>query len=215
MGILKSMAKGAINVGKAGAKAVDGMAVGAGKGIVGYGSSIIQNAAKNPRMTLGLVGGAAALGYGLADIEDRDDSMKVAGKAALGAAALSAIPGAAAAGSMLGAGILGAGASVGGFAYGLGRMSLQVPKEPLSFSNMEDIKFTPLGKGLVFGSALLEGGLRAVDKYEKGRMGTNDGLLRTATPTLPKVERTPSYANNGGATGDLVFSMYNNRQGVW
>lgn len=215
MGIFKSVGKGLLNVGKAGVKATDSVATTAGKGIVGYGSSIISNAAKNPAMTLGLIGGAAALGYGVADLEDRSDSMAIAGKAALGATAISALPGAAAVGSYLGAGILGAGASVGGLVYGLGRMSLKVPDKPLSFSNMEDIEFKALGKGVVLGSALVEGGLRAVNKYEQIRRGTDDGLLRTQTPVIPKVDRSPSYANNGGATGDLVFSMYNNRQGVW
>ena len=44
-------------------------------------------------------------------------------------------------------------------------------------------------------------------------MGTNDGMMRTSTPTIPQTSSsgTPSYANNGGATGDLVFSLYNNR----
>jgi hypothetical protein len=42
-------------------------------------------------------------------------------------------------------------------------------------------------------------------------MGKHDGQMRKATPVIPQVDRSPSYANNGGATGDLVFSMYNNR----
>ena len=42
-------------------------------------------------------------------------------------------------------------------------------------------------------------------------MGTNDGTFVGPAPNLPTTNNSPSYANNAGATGDLVFSLFNNR----
>lgn len=199
------LAKGTGKVASAGANAF-------GKGIVGYGSSAINNAMKNPLKTIAAIGAAGAAGYVIGDMEDLAQPSKVAGSAMLGAAAFSAIPGAATVGTAIGAGVVGAGAAVGGLAYGLGRASVKRPDAPINFSNMSDMKFTNLGKGLVIGGALYEGVGRAANKYVQGRMGTNDGMMRTSTPIIPQIQSSgSSYSNNGGATGDLVFAMYNNR----
>ena len=95
---------------------------------------------------------------------------------------------------------------------GLGSKMIKTPSQPVNFSNLNEVGFTKLGKGLVLGSGLYEGASRAIAKFESIRMGTNDGMMRTHTPIIPQGQNnSPSYANNGGATGDLVFSMYNNR----
>lgn len=212
MGILSGLGKAGLGLAKGAGKAASAGANTFGKGIVGYGSSAISNAMKNPLKTAAAIGAAGAAGYVMGDIEKLAQPSQVAGSAMIGAAALSAIPGAATVGVGLGAGVVGVGASIGGLAYGLGRASVKVPDAPISFSNMNDIKFTNLGKGLVFGSALYEGTGRAVNKFVQGRMGTNDGMMRTSTPIIPQNQSNgSSYSNNGGATGDLVFAMYNNR----
>ena len=216
MGVLKSIGKGAFGVAKGaaiGTARIGGDIAGAiGKGTTAYGSKILGNALSSPLKTAAAIGGAAAIGYGLADLDGRSDGGKVAGKAALGVAAASVIPGVSTVAA--GAAIAGAGAvgSVGGLAMGLGSKMIKTPSQPVNFSNLNEVGFTKLGKGLVLGSGLYEGASRAIGKFESIRMGTNDGMMRTHTPIIPQGQNnSPSYANNGGATGDLVFSMYNNR----
>lgn len=208
---MSGIGKAGLKLGKGIGKGIGATADITGKGIVGYGDKIIKNAFSNPIKTAAAIGAAGAAGYIVADIDNNPNRGKVAGTAALGAAALSGIPGATAVGTALGAGIVGSAATIGGLSMGLGNVALKMPKEPISFSNMSDIKFSNFGKGMVLGGALYEGVGRAANKFIQGRMGTNDGMMRTQTPILPQVQSTPSYANNGGATGDLVFSMYNNR----
>ena len=211
MGIFKGIAKGAVGAGIGTAKAAAGTATNIGKAVGHGGKRVLDQAISNP-VALGLaVGGAAATGFALAEADGRSDGAYVAGKAAVGMTALSAIPGATAVGSFGAVGLAGAGTSVLGGIAAIGRSAIKMPKEPLSFSNMGDIKFSGLGVGMLVGSSAIEGTKRAINKYEQIRMGKHDGQMRTATPIIPQVERQPSYANNGGATGDLVFSMYNNR----
>lgn len=62
------------------------------------------------------------------------------------------------------------------------------------------------GKGLLVGTALARGIGDAWREIEKAHMGTNMGVV-TNTPQIP------SYANNAGATGDLVFALNANRRG--
>lgn len=62
------------------------------------------------------------------------------------------------------------------------------------------------GKTLLAGEALYSGVKKAWNTLEKANMGQMMGVT-TLTP------RTPSYANNAGATGDLVFAMNANRRG--
>lgn len=212
MGILSGLGKAGLGLAKfTGKTAAFGAGV-IGKGVTSHGSSVITNAMKNPLKTAAAIGVAGAAGYMMGDIDKVNNPSKVAGSAMMGAAAFSAIPGTASVGVGLGAGIIGTGASIGGLAYGLGRASVKMPDAPLNFSNMGKMELTPLGKGLIFGSALYEGTGRAVNKFIQGRMGTHDGMMRTSTPVIPqKQSGGASYSNNGGATGDLVFAMYNNR----
>ena len=216
MGVLKSIGKGAFGVAKGaaiGTARIGGDIAGAiGKGTTAYGSKILGNALSSPLKTAAAIGGAAAIGYGLADLDGRSDGGRVAGKAALGVAAASAIPGVstvAAGAAMAGVGVA---SSVGGLVMGLGNKMIKAPSQPINFSNLNEVGFTKLGKGLIVGAGLYEGASKAIGKFENIRMGTNDGMMRTHTPTIPQRQsNSPSYANNGGATGDLVFSMYNNR----
>ena len=216
MGVLKSIGKGAFGVAKGaaiGTARIGGDIAGAiGKGTTAYGSKILGNALSSPLKTAAAIGGAAAIGYGLADLDGRSDGGRVAGKAALGVAAASAIPGVstvAAGAAMAGVGVA---SSVGGLVMGLGNKMIKAPSQPINFSNLNEVGFTKLGKGLIVGAGLYEGASKAIGKFENIRMGTNDGMMRTHTPTIPQRQSNlPSYANNGGATGDLVFSMYNNR----
>ena len=211
MGILSGIGKAGLGLGKAVGKGIGFSADVAGKKIVDYGSSIIKNTMSSPIKAAATIGAASAAGYMMGDIEHGANPVATAGTAALGAAALSGIPGATTVGAGIGMGIVGGASAVGGFALGLGNIALKTPDAPVSFSNMSDIKFSKIGKGMITGTALYEGIGRAANKFVQGRMGTNDGMMRTATPIIPQVQNTPSYANNGGATGDLVFSMYNNR----
>ena len=205
------MAKGAFTAGKAGAMGAGYAATGIGKAVGTGGKRILNEALSNPVRLGSAVVGAGALGYSLAEADKRNDAGFVAGKAAVGMAAMSAIPGAAAVGSTLAVGAAGVGTASLGAIGALGRASIKMPKEPLSLNNISDMKFTKFGGAMLIGSSLVEGSKKAIRKYETMRMGQHDGQMRKATPVLPQVDRNPSYANNGGATGDLVFSMYNNR----
>lgn len=215
MGILKSVGKGAWNVAKGAAigsaRIGDDILKGTGKGIFKYGERIVGGALSNPLKATAMIGGAAALGYGLADMDGRNDGGRVAAGAALGATLASGIPGVAGVAGAIGAGGVGLAAGVGGLAMGIGERAIKMPDTKVGLGNLGDMKFSKLGVGLMAGSALYEGTSKAVAKFEGIRMGTNDGMMRKSTPVLPQSNNQPSYANNGGATGDLVFSMYNNR----
>ena len=209
--MLGKMIKGTASLGIGTAKLAGKSAMGVGKATGVYGKGVLNQALNNPVALGAAVGGMALGGMALAEADGRRDGLAVAGKAAVGMTALSAIPGATAVGTVGAMGMVGAGAGVLGGVAAIGRSAIKMPKEPLSFSNMGDMKFSALGTGLVVGSALVDGTKKAINKYEQIRMGQHDGQMRKATPVIPQVDRTPSYANNGGATGDLVFSMYNNR----
>ena len=62
------------------------------------------------------------------------------------------------------------------------------------------------GKNLIGGMALIEGMRGAWGEIESSRMGSNMGV-QTMTPSIP------SYSDNAGATGDLVFALNANRRG--
>lgn len=70
------------------------------------------------------------------------------------------------------------------------------------------IKATGLGTTIAVGGSLLSGTPQAVEQWNKGRQGTN--MDSQPVSLAPK---TPAYANNGGATGDLVFALNNLRHG--
>lgn len=62
------------------------------------------------------------------------------------------------------------------------------------------------GKTLIGGTALIEGAKKAWNTVETAKMGQMTGVT-TMTPQIP------SYADNAGATGDLVFALNANRRG--
>ena len=70
------------------------------------------------------------------------------------------------------------------------------------------LKAKKRGTALFIGASLVAGTPDAVKKANQNRQGTN--FDPSPTSIAPK---TPSYANNGGATGDLVFALNNLRHG--
>lgn len=214
MGFLSGVGKAGLGLAKGIGKVSGKLADGVGYGITEFGANVAKNAMRNPVKTATALGVAGAAGYVMADIDKHPNPGQVVGSAMLGTAALSAMPGAATAIGTVGAGMMAQTAtSIGGLAMGLGSIAVQKPTEHIGLSNIGDLKFSKIGVGMILGGALYEGAGRAVDKFVKNRMGTHDGMMRTATPTIPQSSSgsSPSYANNGGATGDLVFSLYNNR----
>ena len=70
------------------------------------------------------------------------------------------------------------------------------------------IKATGLGVVTAAAVQTAAGTPQAVQQWNRNRQGTNyDSQPVTSAP------RTPAYANNGGATGDLVFALNNLRHG--
>lgn len=65
------------------------------------------------------------------------------------------------------------------------------------------MKLTGRAYGLAAAGALIMGGKKAHDDYYQSKAGTPMGTQRA----------TPSYLNNGGANGDLVFALNANRRG--
>lgn len=84
-------------------------------------------------------------------------------------------------------------------------------------------KFTKRGKAAMTAGALLVGSVGATKDYTESRIGRNDGQLYKPTPTISNPYDLSSqmayssigqsYANNAGATGDLVFALNNLRNG--
>lgn len=67
---------------------------------------------------------------------------------------------------------------------------------------------TGRGVAVAGGVALISGTPGAAKQFVKSRQGTNiDNQPVTPAPSIP------AYANNGGATGDLVFALNNLRHG--
>lgn len=174
-------------VGKAGM--IGGAALGATVGAVG--SAI----AANPLKTAEAVGGAALVGA------------EAAGAAAIGAAEVAGAFTIGASKMAAGVGMYGMQkyASIGaGATKAIDKLFL---KDDPRNSNLLGRKLNMAGKGVVVGSALFAGAKEAFNDFNSNRMGQRDGQITRATP------RTPSYENNAGATGDLVFAMNRNRRG--
>ena len=84
-------------------------------------------------------------------------------------------------------------------------------------------RFTKRGKAAMTAGALLIGSAGATKDYTESRIGRNDGQLYRPTPTMSNPYDLSSqmayssigqsYANNAGATGDLVFALNNLRNG--
>ena len=71
-----------------------------------------------------------------------------------------------------------------------------------------EYRLSGAGKAVVWGGSIAGGVMAAGDTYMNNRVGPADGMMHTATPNM-----VPSYAKNGGASGDLVFAMNANRRG--
>lgn len=69
------------------------------------------------------------------------------------------------------------------------------------------LKLSNWGKTFVGVSAIATGASNALNTFEQSRMGTQDDYVTTSTPI------TPSYKDNAGASGDLVFALNANRRG--
>lgn len=69
------------------------------------------------------------------------------------------------------------------------------------------LKLTGLGWGAIGVAGIAEGAWKAKETFEASRMGQMDPYITTATP------RIPSYQDNAGASGDLVFALNANRRG--
>ena len=84
-------------------------------------------------------------------------------------------------------------------------------------------RFTKRGKLALTAGALAVGSVGATKDYTESRIGRNDGQLYRPTPTMSNAYDLSSqmahssigqsYANNAGATGDLVFALNNLRNG--
>lgn len=80
-------------------------------------------------------------------------------------------------------------------------------------------KATPLGVGVIGAGMLIAGTGKAANNYMQSLRGANDGTLRTNAPIntyalgqqVSGQRMGHSYANNAGATGDLVFALHNQR----
>ena len=72
------------------------------------------------------------------------------------------------------------------------------------------LKFTKLGAGIILGAGALAGAKEAVGAHMDNRVGPIDPKKVTAAP---RIEKEEYEINNGGATGDLVFALHDNRRG--
>lgn len=82
-----------------------------------------------------------------------------------------------------------------------------VMKDSMGASKFRDLRFSGIGKAYIGIGAAAGIANQAWDAEKQIKMGQIDPSIRRAAP------RTPDYANNGGATGDLVFAMRQNRRG--
>lgn len=91
--------------------------------------------------------------------------------------------------------------------------SLLTGKRPLVTTGGDNLlpmglKATGLGVAVAAGFETLSGTPHAVEQWNKSRQGTN-----VDTSPVTSAPRVPAYAQNGGATGDLVFALNNLRNG--
>ena len=72
------------------------------------------------------------------------------------------------------------------------------------------IGFSGSGKALLFGVGTLAIGFNTWNAIDDRDMGTTDGTVMRATPSIRSYLQNPQQAP-GGADGSLVFAMHNNR----
>lgn len=206
-------------------------AAGAIGAVAGAGSTLATDGTVNPITAAG-VGGA----IGLAAVPAATITAGAIGNAAIGTAKM--IPGVAAeAGGMALAAspvVLGLGAKAatraGSSIWSIGKRMINWDETADAF---DKVKFTgPIsgakagwnnskgikkitngavgavinGKTLLGGAAVIEGTKKAWSTLQTAKMGQMTGV-QTLTP------KVPSYENNAGATGDLVFALNANRRG--
>ena len=80
-----------------------------------------------------------------------------------------------------------------------------ITKEPLE--GLESVKLGWAGNLMFYGGAIKQATSKAFDTYKQAHMGAIDPYVTRATP------RIPSYGNNSGADGSLVFALNKNRRG--
>lgn len=213
---LAGVGKGLWNGAKGIARGPQKIAEGVGRVAGAYGTGIVNAFAKNPALAVGAVASGAAVGAALADMDGQANPGKTAMAYGTGVAAASLVPGVLPAAASVGTAAIGAAGMGVGAVSNLGGAMINKKAFPdkLSLSNISEVKFSALGKVAFGGVAAFQGIQNGVRAFQRSRMGVNDGMMRTATPTVPQFDTGSSgasYANNAGATGDLVFSMYNNR----
>ena len=179
----------------------------------GIGKSLLGNAAKHP----GLVGGAVLTSGLTAGVLADQDGQVDPGRAALkgaGAGLLLSAAGGAGIASGFGVAALGAGVMGVGALGTIGRSMIKAPKGPVGIGDLGEFELNKkFAVPLILGATAIKGMSKGVEAFEKSRMGTNDGMMRKATPMMPMIQQSSggSYSNNAGATGDLVFAMHKNR----
>lgn len=177
---------------------------GIGASIGAVGSSLLSDGTINPAMgamaggAVGALGlpamGAVAGGVGAVGIGAAKLAPSVAG--GIGSTLIKASPV-----------VAGIGATMGTRATSkLWNTGSSMVKWDEDATSLDKVKFTGFGKALIAGTYMAEGVRDSWNKIEQSRMGANYGVVDMA----PK---TPSYANNSGATGDLVFALNANKRG--
>ena len=200
LGALDLTGAASMGLGKAGLKL---------SGVIGAPTT--HFASKAPLKFAAAIGAAGAIGAIGADLSGEDPKEGTRRMATAGFVAASL--GGAGAVTSMGAGMLGAAAGLAGTAGYLGEKMIKMPKGKVGLGNLNEIK---MRKGVLIptmvAAAAIGGIFSGKKEFEKSRMGTNDGMMRTATPMLPQITSQGSTGyDNGGASGDLVFAMHNNR----
>lgn len=213
MGFMSGLGSLAKEVGKVGVGSV-GAVGNIGMGISKRaGKSLMSNFNNRGAAVVGTILAGATAGAVLADQDGQVDPRKAAGRGAAWGAGLAAVGGAGL-GAGAAVGVAGA-AMIGVNALGtVGRGLIKAPKGPVGLGNLGDFKLNKATAiPLILGASAIKGIADGVSAFEKSRMGTNDGMMRNATPIVPIQQQSSggSYSNNAGATGDLVFSMFANR----
>lgn len=74
-----------------------------------------------------------------------------------------------------------------------------------------NFSLTKKGKVAVAGIGLIGAGMNLASASDKNSMGMTDSRITTATPIYQQPTQNKRNIDFGGATGDLVFALHNNR----